>query len=128
MAQPTHIKLPYNEANIFLAISAINKNQIQSGRRAATTYSVPETTLRRRRAGIATRRDCEPKSKKLTTLEEEMIVKHILDLDSRGFVPTLGAVRDMANKLLTERGAGHVGQLWPRNFVKRTESLITRFN
>lgn len=128
MAQPTHIELPYNEANAFLAISAINKNQIQSGRRAATTYSVPETTLRRRRAGIAVRRDCEPKSKKLTKLEEEVIVKHILDLDSRGFAPTLGAVRDMANKLLTERGACHVGQLWPRNFVKRTESLITRFN
>ena len=34
----------------------------------------------------------------------------------------------MANKLLTERGASHVGQQWPRNFVKRTDSLKTRFN
>ena len=34
----------------------------------------------------------------------------------------------MADKLLAERGAGQVGTYWPRNFVKRTESLKTRFN
>ena len=44
-------------------------------------------------------------------------MKHILDLDSRGFAPTLGAVRDMADKLLAERAAGQVGKQWPRNFV-----------
>jgi hypothetical protein len=32
------------------------------------------------------------------------------------------------DKLLTERGAGQVGQKWPSNFVKRTDSLTTRFN
>ena len=57
-----------------------------------------------------------------------MIVRHILDLDLRGFAPTLGAIRDMADKLLAERGAGKVGKLWPHNSVKRTESLTTRFN
>lgn len=46
-----------------------------------------------------------------------MIVRHILELDSRGFVPTLGAVQDMADKLLTERGAGHISKQWPRNFI-----------
>ena len=34
----------------------------------------------------------------------------------------------MANKLLAARGAGRVGVHWPRNFVKRTDSLMTRFN
>ena len=57
-----------------------------------------------------------------------MITRHILDLDLRGFPPTLSAVQDMANKLLAERGAGQVGEKWPRNFVKRTDSLTTRFN
>jgi len=46
-----------------------------------------------------------------------VIVRHILELDSRGFVPTLGAVQDMADKLLTERGAGHISKQWPRNFI-----------
>jgi hypothetical protein len=38
------------------------------------------------------------------------------------------AVRDMADKLLAARGRGQVGVHWPRNFVKRTDSLTTRFN
>ena len=33
-------------------------------------------------------------------------MKHILDLDSRGFAPTLGAIWDMADKLLAKRAAG----------------------
>ncbi|KAL5399855.1 hypothetical protein PMIN03_013120 [Paraphaeosphaeria minitans] len=128
MDQPTTIQSRYNEAHISLAITAINQNQLQSGRRAAAIYRVSETTLRRRRAGITARRDCEPNSKKLTKLEEEVITRYILDLDSRGFSPTLGAVRDMANRVRTERGASQVGEKWPRNFVKRTDSLTTRFN
>ena len=57
-----------------------------------------------------------------------MIVKYILNLDLRGFAPTYAAVRDMADQLLAARGAGHGGVHWPRNFVKRTDSLTTRFN
>ncbi|KAH7548611.1 FAD/NAD(P)hypothetical proteinbinding domainhypothetical proteincontaining protein [Bipolaris maydis] len=50
-----------------------------------------ETTLRRRRASRPAQRDCQPNSKKLTKLEEEVIVDHILDLDLRGFSPTYAA-------------------------------------
>jgi hypothetical protein len=85
-------------------------------------------TMRDRRAGRPARRDCQPNSKKLTQLEEEVVVKYIPDLDLRGFAPTYAAVRDMANSLLAARRAGQVGVHWPRNFVKRTDSLTTRFN
>jgi hypothetical protein len=57
-----------------------------------------------------------------------VIIGYILDLDQRGFAPMYAAVRDMADKLLAARGAGQVGVHWPRNFVKRTDSLTTRFN
>jgi hypothetical protein len=77
---------------------------------------------------MTARRDCEPNSKKLAKLEESVIVQHILDLDSRGFPPSLFAVREMANKLLAERAAGQVGKNWPENFVKRTPELKTQFN
>jgi hypothetical protein len=117
-----------SEADIQLSISSINANQVQTERAAARVYNVPRTTLRDRRAGRPARRDCQPNAKKLTELEEEVIVKYILDLDHRGFAPTYAAVRDMADKLLAARGAGQVGVQWPRNFVKRTESLKTRFN
>ncbi|KAF4300733.1 hypothetical protein GTA08_BOTSDO06775 [Botryosphaeria dothidea] len=128
MAQPTTTRSTYNEADIFLAISAIDKKQIRSVKRAASTFNIPRTTLRDRRAGVASRRDYEPNSKKLTKPEEEAIIQHIYDLDSRGFAPTLDAVRDMANKLLAERAAGQVGTHWPRNFVGRTPQLKTQLN
>ncbi|KAJ8113250.1 hypothetical protein OPT61_g4571 [Boeremia exigua] len=72
--------------------------------------------------------DLEPNSRKLTQVEEEVIVQYILNLDQRGFAPTYAAVRDMADKLLAARGAGQVGQKWPANFVRRTDSLKTQFN
>ncbi|KAG9185080.1 hypothetical protein G6011_03027 [Alternaria panax] len=128
MAPPIQALLTSSEANIHLAISAINRSQIQSVRDAAQTFEVPRTTLRRRRAGKPARRDCPPNSRKLTQLEEEVIISYIIDLDQRGFAPTYAAIRDMADKLLAARGAGQVGQKWPANFVKRTDSLTTCFN
>jgi hypothetical protein len=128
MALRNLTQLLLNEAHIQLAISSINAKQIQGNRPAAAIYNVAEATLRRRRAGVPARRDCQPNSKKLTLQEEEVIVSHILDLDTRGFAPTYAAVRDMADKLLAARGGGQVGQKWPANFVKRTDSLTTRFN
>jgi hypothetical protein len=106
MAQRNVTHLASNEADVQLAISSINLHQIQSNRSAAAIYGVSERTIRRRRAGVPARRDCEPNSKKLTQLEEEVIVRHILDLDERGFAPTYAAVRDIANKLLAARSAG----------------------
>jgi hypothetical protein len=128
MAPRNVTQLLSNEAHIQLAISSINTKQTQGNRPAAAIYSVAEATLRRRRAGIPARRDCQPNSKKLSLREEEVIISHILNLDTRGFGPTYAAVRDMADKLLAARGAGQVGQKWPANFVKRTDSLKTRFN
>ena len=128
MSQPQHALSPLTEADIQLTISSLNRGQIKSTRAAARTFNVPRTTLRDRRAGKPTRRDCQPNSKKLTQLEEEVIVRHILDLDQRGFAPTYALVRDMADRLLATRDGGQVGFHWPRNFVKRQDSLTTRFN
>ena len=128
MPQPQQALSRSNEADIQLTLASLNRNQIQTVRAAAQTFNVPRTTLRERRAGKPARRDCQPNSKKLTQLEEEVIVRYILDLDQRGFAPTYTAVRDMADKLLAAHGGGQVGVHWPRNFVKRTDSLTTRFN
>jgi hypothetical protein len=97
-------------------------------RRAAAAYSIPRGTLLNRRAGIASKRDSTPKSKKLTKQEEAAIVQHIHGLCAREFPLTLNSVRDMANKLLAKRDAGTVGRDWPLNFVKRTAALKTQFS
>jgi hypothetical protein len=117
-----------NEADIQLDVTSINASQIQSNRLVATAFNIPRSTLNDQRAGRPARRDCQPNSKKVTQLEEEVIFSYIFDLDQRGFAPTYAAVRGMADKLLAARGAGQVGVHWVRNFVKRTERLTTRFN
>jgi len=68
-------------------------------------YNVPESTLRSRLAGVTSRRDYQPKLKKLTEPKEEVIIRYVLDLDSREFPPTINAIRLIANKLLAKRGA-----------------------
>ena len=81
MAQLTHAQSTYNEANIVLAIQALDKGQIKSVRQAASTFRVPWSTLQTRRAGALPQRDFQPKLKKLDKLEEEVVVSYILDLD-----------------------------------------------
>ena len=108
ITQPPISEIPSNEADIQLAISAIQTSQIPAVSPAAATYNVVESTLRNRRAGKPARRDCQPSSKKLTQLEEEVIVRYILDLDFREFAPTYAAVCDIADKLLTVRGVCRV--------------------
>jgi hypothetical protein len=77
MAQHSTALSVSNEADVQLAISSINSHQIQSNRSAAVIYGLSERTIRRRRTGKPARRDCQPNSKKLTELEEEVIVGYI---------------------------------------------------
>jgi hypothetical protein len=46
---------------------------------------------------------------KILLTEEETVVQHILDLDTRGFSPWLAAVKDIADSLLAERYRDPVG-------------------
>ena len=107
------------EAKVVLALEALKKDSKLSVRAAAKIYSVPYTTLYRRRAGRPPRRDTTPNSKKLTKSEEEAIVQYIIELCARAFPPRLCGVEDMANQLLRVRDAPPVGQLWAHRFVKR---------
>ncbi|KAG6997271.1 hypothetical protein FocnCong_v015272 [Fusarium oxysporum f. sp. conglutinans] len=115
-----------NEARTLLALQALQNDPKLSTRRAAKIYEISEPRLRRRRNGIQSRRDFIPKSRKLSDLEEKIIVQFILDLDSRGFPSRLRFVEEMANSLLADRDASPVGKRWAHNFVKRQPELKTR--
>ena len=80
-------------------------------------------TLTRRRAGITSQCDTQANSMKLTELEEEAIVEHIIDLSSRSFHPGLRGVEEMANHLLRVRDASSAGKKWASNFIKRQPKL-----
>jgi len=127
MPQQRRPQKAYTEGDIQLTISDYTSKQFKSLRRATTVHSVPRTTVRDRRAGRRSRRDCEPNSKRLTKLEEEAIVERILEQSLRGLPPSKLEVQDMANKLLRERGAKPVGKNWVDNLVKRTPELQMRW-
>jgi hypothetical protein len=62
-------------------------------------------------AGLTARPETRPNRQKLSELEEGVIIRYILDLDTRGFAPRLASVEDMANYILESRGADCVGKL-----------------
>jgi hypothetical protein len=119
---------PSNERQIQIALQALDQGATLSLRRAAAIYNVPRKTLSDQRAGRSSQADRWPKSRNLEKTEEDVLVKHILDLVTRGFPPRLAAVADMANSLRAERNLGQVGINWPSTFVKRRPELTTKFN
>ena len=116
------------EARIILAIEAIRTSKKLSCRNAAKIYNVPESTLRDRMNGRTTLPERRPGNTNLSNLEEQVIVNHIFDLDSRGFPPRQADVEAMANYLRKARGAKSVGKLWAHRFIQRRPELKTRFN
>jgi hypothetical protein len=128
MPQPRNIQRTYTESDLQLAILDIDSRRFQSNARAALIYNVPRRTLVDRRAGRRSRRDCEPKSKRLTKLEEEAIIQHILEESLRGIPPSKAHVRDMADRLLREHDGKPTGKNWIDNFIKRTPELRTQWS
>jgi hypothetical protein len=115
-----------NEANIINALEALKRDPKLSVRRASKIFNVPHTTIHYRQQGVPARRDIPSKSRKLTDLEEQTVVRYILDLDSRSFPPRKSGVEDMANRLLELRGGERVGVNWVTNFVRRHPEIQTR--
>jgi hypothetical protein len=122
------MEIQTQEARIILAIEAIRTSRKLSRRSAAKIYNVPESTLRNRMTGRTSRRELKANCHKLTELEEEVIVRNILDMDTRGFAPRPTGVEDMANHILKSRGGRRVGKLWAHRFVNRRPELKMRFN
>ncbi|OCK76207.1 hypothetical protein K432DRAFT_306885, partial [Lepidopterella palustris CBS 459.81] len=65
------------EIQLSLAIQAIELDQILSYQRATATYRVPFSTLCDRIHGKPLQRDSTPKRRKLTDLEESIIMQYI---------------------------------------------------
>ena len=122
------MEIQTQEARIILAIEAIRTSKKLSRRSATKIYKVPETTLRHKITSLTARNETRPNRQKLSELEEGVIIRYILDLDSRGFAPRLASIKDMANYILESRGADRVGKLWAYRFVQRRPELKTRFN
>ena len=105
------MEIQTKEARIILAIEAIRTSKKLSQRSAAKIYKVLLSTLSDRIASRTYRPKTKPNRQKLSDLEEGVIIRYILDLDSKGFAPQLASIKDIANYILESRGADYVSKL-----------------
>jgi hypothetical protein len=68
-----------------MAISAYKKKKIKSKQKAAEVFRVSRTTLRARLDGRKSRSETRANGHKLTKIEEDVLVKKLLDADKHGF-------------------------------------------
>ena len=128
MPQQRDLPRTYNKGTLQLTLLSIKRDKIKSGRSTIAVYKVPKSTLYTRRAGRPSRSDCVPNSKRLTELEEELIVTYIINLDLRGIRAIRSIVKVIANNLLAERGEQPVSKHWVGNFNKRLPEIKLRRN
>jgi hypothetical protein len=105
------VQIQTQEARIILAIKAIRTSKKLSCRAAAKIYDILEAILYNRiysRTYIYERR---PGPSKLMELEENMIVRNILDMDIKGFAPRLASIEDIANYILDSRKGKYIRKL-----------------
>ena len=74
----------YKEGRIALAIQAHKDGYFTSLRAAADAYDIPESTLRYCVKGGRAQKGLQAMNTKLSTIEEEALIKWILSIDERG--------------------------------------------
>jgi hypothetical protein len=98
------------EAKIILAIEAIRTSKKLSYQKVAKLYQILYSIFCNR----INSRIIFPKYRliniKLIILEEEVIIRNILDIDSRGFVPRLASIKDIANYILKSQGGKYISK------------------
>jgi len=98
-----------NKSQLQYVLQTFERDPQLSIRKVAQLYNIPRTTLSIRINGHSACEDIMANSQKLTVLEEEVVVREVLDLDSRGFPPRMHDMEDMANRLLATCDAMYVG-------------------
>ncbi|CAG8976280.1 hypothetical protein HYALB_00011765 [Hymenoscyphus albidus] len=118
------------EGQFALAISAYNKGQFTSLKAACTRYDAPYSTTYDRVKGAIPQRDFRPRNQKLTDLEESALIQWMLSMEAKGLPVRKDSIRQMTDLLLEKRtGVGRiiVGKCWVDNFIKRHDSLRTKY-
>jgi hypothetical protein len=128
------VQSTYKEGRITLALQAYQDGYFTSLRAAANAYDIPASTLRYRVNGGRARRGLRAVNTKLSTTEEEALVKWILSMEERGLPVRSSSIQQMANLLLQKRSIADrenhltVGKNWVYTFIQRYTSLRSKYN
>ncbi len=97
-----------NEGRVILAIDAHKKGHFSSLYASCRSYGAPYSTALDRVKGVPEKRVSQPRSRKLTDLEEQTLEQWILAMIRRGLPVGLQSIRTMANLLLSKRAGAEV--------------------
>jgi hypothetical protein len=109
MPPSERVHISPNEGGILLALSAFTSGQCASISAAAKIYNVSKTTLVRRVYRGVTREQFTPPNRRMTVIEEEVLVADILKLDAQGLSPTLSLIREMTDTICRVSNSPPVG-------------------
>jgi hypothetical protein len=93
-----------------LAFQVLRSKPNENLSRVTRIYKVPRIILSDRCNRKPTCNTTIVQSRKLIILEEEVIIRYILDLDSRAFPPRRSTVDNIANQLFSIRDSRRVGK------------------
>ncbi|SRR6266566_2830565 len=97
-----------NKYQLQLALQTFEKDPQLSIRKVTRLYNILRTTLTHHINSRSIYTDIIANSQKLTTLEKEIVVQKVLDLNSREFPPRIYDIEDIANRLLTTYDATYI--------------------
>ncbi|EED14739.1 conserved hypothetical protein [Talaromyces stipitatus ATCC 10500] len=113
-----------NEADILKAISDLESQKTPQYAKTARKYNLEPSTLRRRYKGqtVSNQEATSIHCKLLTDAQEEVLLRHISKLSSRGLPPTPQILRNLVVELLQH----DVGECWIRRFCHHYHNRIDK--
>jgi 4-hydroxybenzoate polyprenyltransferase len=117
--------MPWSEFDMRTACLEVRK--VGGIRKAAKKYQIPYTTLYGRLNGTLPHTVAHQDFQRLSIDQEDLLADWVLFQSSLGDAPTHQQIRDLAQRIASERGDGEkIGKRWVRHFIARHPVLKTQ--
>lgn len=110
-----------------LALKDLADGRFPSVRAAAAAYNLDSTNLGRRRRGQPNRAQAREEQQILSSIQEGLLVRWILEAEQAGHAFNHAQLRDMASIISQASGGdGKIGKNWVPRFLQRHPEVKTK--
>ena len=115
------------EQKIQEALDAFERGEFPSLRKVSTAYQIDRKTLTRRLRGGITRQEAREGQQLLSSTQENLLARWIIDLDLAGAPPSFAQVREFAGLISqASGGTSSIGVNWIQRFLIRHPELKSK--
>ena len=115
------------EQKIQDAVDAYSRGEYPSLRTLSAAYGVDRKTLTRRIRGGVTRQEAREEQQLLSSTQEDLLCRWIIDLDLAGAPPSFAQVREFAGLISkASDGPSLIGQNWITRFLTRHPNIKSK--